>query len=49
MARVMQWNALSHAANQGYSHESGIDKMSSLCTCFHCEFLMAFLLGGGGG
>lgn len=49
IASGMQWNAESQAAKKGYSHESGMDRISSICKCFHCEFLIAFLSGGGGG
>ena len=35
MARGIQWKALSQAAKNGYSQESGIDKMSSACTAEH--------------
>ena len=31
-ARVTAWKPRSHAANHGYSHESGIDRMSSVST-----------------
>lgn len=35
MVSGIQWKAESQAAKKGYSHESGMDKMSSRCMCFH--------------
>src|SRR5690606_35144570 len=35
MASTMQWKAVSHVANQGYSHESGMDRISSQYMCLH--------------
>lgn len=30
IANGMQWEAVSHAAKNGYSHESGMERMSSM-------------------
>src|SRR5580704_5583945 len=44
-----QWNPRSHAANQGYSHLSGIDNTSSLLRCCQSWFRPFRRCAGGGG
>ncbi len=48
-ARATQWNAMSHAANHGYSHLSGIDMMSNASKPCQCELRPVSRLAGGVG
>jgi len=48
MARGTQWNAMSHAANHGYSHLSGIDSTSPAAK-WRQLWLRPFLRSSGGG
>ena len=48
MAKGMQWKAVSHAAKNGYSQLSGIERTSSRYKCFQFWFLTPFLPAGGG-
>jgi len=48
-ARAMVWNARSQAANHGYSHGSGIERMSRASMWVQAAFLPVRRCGGGGG
>ena len=48
-ASVTAWNARSHAANHGYSHLSGIDRMSAASKWRHPALRPFSRSGGGGG
>ena len=48
-ASATQWNAMSQAANQGYSHLSGIDMMSNASNCRQPALRPPLRDAGGGG
>ena len=48
-ASATQWNAMSHAANHGYSHGSGIDMMSNASKLTQCMFRPPWRDSGGVG
>ena len=48
-ARVTQWKPRSQAANQGYSHLSGIEMMSNPSKLRHLAFRPSLRWGGGSG
>ena len=48
-ASATQWKPRSHAANQGYSHLSGIDMMSNASKLRHRELRPVSRSGGGVG
>ena len=48
-ANVTAWNARSQAANHGYSHLSGMEKMSQLLKCVQSELRPLARAAGGGG
>ena len=48
-ARVTVWKARSQAANQGYSHLSGIEMMSNPSKLRHLEFRPVLRTSGGSG
>ncbi len=49
IAKATQWNAMSHAANHGYSHLSGIDSTSPALRCHHSWLRPRLRSAGGGG
>ena len=48
-ASATQWKAMSHAANHGYSHLSGMDMMSKASKLFHRELRFVHRSAGGVG